>query len=726
MPDAIHNDESTLEPSLPPQLRALSRWVIWRYGAPRPGGKKPKPPFSIDGAPASVSDPTSWATFDEAVAALPRVAGAEGVGFVLGNGVVGLDFDVDADDPRSLEVIARFSGTYVELSPNGRLHVFCLGVPKHCGKRGPAEVYASAHYLTFTGDHIAGTSLEVTSQQESLNWFHEKYLAEPAEPDPATVANNPAPQSSKHSPAIVVEDADLIDLIRDSKQGDKFDRLFKGDFSEYASQSEADQALCAILAFWTNKDPDRMDRIFRQSELFRPKKWDQCYARSGTYGSRAIEKAIRWCTSTYGGPKRSKAAGGPDEETKAGEEWQGLYSHVIQTVRNDADLKNVRFDLLDNVSVLDDGSQIPPKMVLELRRKAETPRRTVGADLAQAAIDYVAWEKPFDPLLAMLESLPAWDGEKRLDTWPIRYLGAADNEASRECGRLWLISAIARAYKPGCQAKYVLVLQGPQDLGKSKLVERLAGSDRFFMPMGGHEIGSRDTKLAISRKWIGEFAELGKLPMSERNITKAFISDCSDTFRAPYARADITAPRRCVFVVTENPDGTGWLSDPTGAVRWWPIACTQIDFESFDQDRDQLLAEALVAFRAGEPWWPKTPIAGLLERQESLQKEEPWLGEVEAVLDDGHVLGEGGEFQLADVVLGLRFRWKKQTPEDLSSWTPTHDQRVASCLKRLGFSPVPNAVWRDITDPHTGLTRRKRVRPWRRSDTPEKPSDTPA
>jgi len=319
----------------------------------------------------------------------------------------------------------------------------------------------------------------------------------------------------------------------------------------------------------------------------------------------------------------------------------------------------------------------------------------------------------------MLEALPAWDGEYRLDTWPIRYLGARDDEVSRRCGRMWMVSLIARAYKPGCQAKYVLVLQGPQDLGKSRLVERLAGSPRFFMPMGGHEIGSRDTKLAISRKWIGEFAELGKLPMSERNVVKAFISDCSDTFRAPYARADITAPRRCVFVVTENPDGVGWLNDPTGGVRWWPIACTQIDFDAFDKDRDQLLAEARVAFFKDEPWWPETQIEGLLELQESLQKEDGWLYDIEAVLENSNRLREDGEITIQDVVFGLFCHWGKANPGDRSGWTPAQDQRVASCLKRLGFSPPPNPVWRSCTDPTSGRVEKRRVRPWRRSDTPE-------
>ena len=696
---------------LPPQhLLETPNWVLWRSVPRGPGEKAAKRPYRIDGlTPASTTNPTTWATYDEARRALLNGARhCDGLGVVLTDNLAGIDLDLPVDDPQSREVIDHFKGSYCEMSPNGRLRVFCLGTPRHSGKRGPAEVYGagSPRYLTVTGDHIAGTSHEVTEQQESLDWFHQRYLAEPTKS-----AGDPAPEANNKAAPAAADDT-LIAKASAAENGAKFRALFAGDTAGFPSQSEADLALCSILAFWT-QNRDQIDRVFRRSNLFR-EKWDQRFSDGSTYGSRTVAKAIANCLSSHGAPAEGKT-----KTDKPRNKTPGLFARVIDTVKKHPELKGVRFDQLDGAAVLADGSPIPPEMVLDLRLLAETQTRSVGEGLAHDAIKRVALGRPFDALQEMFEKLPAWDGESRLNTWPIRYLGAADDEISRQCGRMWLISAVARAYKPGCQAKYVLVLQGPQDLGKSKIVERLAGSPRFFMAMGGHEIGSRDTKLAISRKWIGEFAELGKLPMSERNVVKAFISDTSDTFRAPYARADVTAPRRCVFIVTENPDGTGWLNDPTGGVRWWPIPCTSVDFEAFDRDRDQLLAEALVAYRAGEPWWPAAPIVGLHERQEALQRSDPWLEEVQAVLEDGHVLGEAGEILLADVVLGLRFRWKKQTPEDLSSWTPAHDQRVAGCLKRLGFSPAPNPVWRTYQDPHTEKAVKRKVRPWRRAGTAE-------
>ena len=92
----------------------------------------------------------------------------------------------------------------------------------------------------------------------------------------------------------------MIQKIRDSKKGWKFDQLFGGDWQEYPSQSEADQSLCSILAFWTGNDPIQIDGIFRQSGLFR-KKWDE--NRGGQpYGEKTINKAISTNRETYKAP----------------------------------------------------------------------------------------------------------------------------------------------------------------------------------------------------------------------------------------------------------------------------------------------------------------------------------------------------------------------------------------------------------------------------------------
>ena len=85
----------------------------------------------------------------------------------------------------------------------------------------------------------------------------------------------PSKTNQSYTHDILIDDNELIDKALKSKNGDNFSRLWNGIWENYyPSQSEADQALCNMLAFWTNKDHDRMDRIFRQSGLMRDK-WDK-------------------------------------------------------------------------------------------------------------------------------------------------------------------------------------------------------------------------------------------------------------------------------------------------------------------------------------------------------------------------------------------------------------------------------------------------------------------
>ena len=104
------------------------------------------------------------------------------------------------------------------------------------------------------------------------------------------------PQQAPREP-VALDDLQMIEKAKRSKGGAKFSALWRGDASGYKSPSEADQALCNILAFWTNRNPNRMDRLFRQSGLMR-KKWDRRQSGS-TYGALTIQNAISDARSGY-------------------------------------------------------------------------------------------------------------------------------------------------------------------------------------------------------------------------------------------------------------------------------------------------------------------------------------------------------------------------------------------------------------------------------------------
>ncbi len=295
----------------PIELTRLHQWVCWRYETR--GDKRTKAPIDAKSngrlTHAKSNVPKTWASHVEAQAACKRHPELEGVGFCFApdDGLTGIDLDhvIDPDTgelkPEAAEILERFQDTYIEVSPSGTgLRLFCYGKPgrsgKNVGKSKWLEVYShpSNRYLTVTGAHWADSATVVTKQQGALDWLHERFMKASTGQEP--VASKPGPAG-----ALDLDDAALLDKARNAKNGGDFERLWAGDTSGHGGDdSAADLALCSLLAFWTGSDADRMDRLFRQSSLFRPK-WDSRRGESGTYGKVTIDKAIAGCRETYSG-----------------------------------------------------------------------------------------------------------------------------------------------------------------------------------------------------------------------------------------------------------------------------------------------------------------------------------------------------------------------------------------------------------------------------------------
>lgn len=274
------------ELGIPCALRALSRWVIWR-AEPR-DGRVTKVPYiaTRPTMPAAVNLPATWGRFADAAAAV-HAGAATGVGIVLGQGLVGVDLD-HVRAPRTGLVadvamsIVHTIDSYAELSPSGTgLHVLAWGcLPPGRRRHGDVEMYDGGRFFTVTGRHVTGTPWTVEERPAALAAVHARYLGVPAAPP------LPVP-SAACGPGT---DAALLARAHGARNGDKFAALWRGDASRYASRSEADLALCAMLAFWTRGDGRRIDHLFRASGLMR-EKWD---ARRGneTYGAHTIASAL--------------------------------------------------------------------------------------------------------------------------------------------------------------------------------------------------------------------------------------------------------------------------------------------------------------------------------------------------------------------------------------------------------------------------------------------------
>jgi putative DNA primase/helicase len=228
----------------------------------------------------------------------------------------------------------------------------------------------------------------------------------------------------------------------------------------------------------------------------------------------------------------------------------------------------------------------------------------------------------FDPLLEYLNGLH-WDGKPRINTWLVDYAKAANTAIVKFIGAKFLISMTARAVVPGCQVDHAMCLDGDQGIGKTQVARILGGQ---YMSEDLPNFHSRDAQQIACSHWVIEIGELAAVGQSKLERVKGFMTTASDTYVPKYERYPVTRKRWCVFIFTVNPDGAGYLTDTTGNRRIWPVKVGQVDAQALIRDRDQLFAEALHRYRAGEKWWPEGKLQWdeLGEEQGARMVEEPW------------------------------------------------------------------------------------------------------
>ncbi len=243
----------------------------------------------VTGDYAKSNEPTTWSDFDTALR-YAQMHGQDGLSFVLTSGIVFVDMDEVEEKPKEIRdkmvALASSLNTYCESSVSGKgLHFLCYGsLLKNARKKNDAlglEMYDTKRFVCMTGN-IVGDITELKDLSNKIGELNKRYLGKPIEYKP--VVRTPATKS----------DRELIDLISNSKQGAKFDRLYRGDWQgSYETQSSADFALARILSYWT-KDESQIDSIFRSSGLYRPK-WDNS---GGYYGKRTINMALSMAHNT--------------------------------------------------------------------------------------------------------------------------------------------------------------------------------------------------------------------------------------------------------------------------------------------------------------------------------------------------------------------------------------------------------------------------------------------
>jgi predicted P-loop ATPase len=225
----------------------------------------------------------------------------------------------------------------------------------------------------------------------------------------------------------------------------------------------------------------------------------------------------------------------------------------------------------------------------------------VGHDVVVNAIDVIARERRFHPIRNWLSRLE-WDGEPRIGSWLHRFVGTPDDEYHRQIGAMFLIAMVARVFEPGCQADYMLVLEGPQGEEKSKLCRAIAGDDYFSDHLPDLTEDPVRLSMHLRGKWLVEIPELSAINRADSSQLKSFVTRRVEIFTPKYAKVERKEPRQCNFIGTTNDDT--YLKDETGGRRFWPVKVRIIDVPGFLAVRDQLFAEALQAYREGKHHWP--------------------------------------------------------------------------------------------------------------------------
>ena len=307
---------------IPPELLKLPQWVLWR-AEPKENGKITKVPYSITGKEAKSNDPSTWDTFENVLKKY-KAGGYDGIGYVFSKDDPYCGVDLDSKPEKNIKCRDASSGkiepwaekitkdfqSYTEISPSGTgVHIIVKGkLPAGGRKRPDIEIYDKGRYFTISGNHLDGTSQDIRPAQDAIDALLASHFKK------EKVVQAPRPSSSLPPCG---SDTELIQKAIESANGNKFNLLYQGQWQEagYPSQSEADQAFCNLLAFWTGADAGKMDAIFRQSGLMRPK-WNKRHHSNGdTYGQGTINNAISNCGETYtqGGYNRFDGCSDTDE-----------------------------------------------------------------------------------------------------------------------------------------------------------------------------------------------------------------------------------------------------------------------------------------------------------------------------------------------------------------------------------------------------------------------------
>lgn len=672
--------------NLPLAMRERKQWLLWRSETYE-GDKKPrKIPYYLSGGKRTGvqgddADRGRLATFEHAVERLLADDRYTGLGFAFlpGDGLIGIDIDnaINPDTgemrPELTDIIGRCA-SYTERSPSGRgVHIIVSGQTETFkDNRVGVEVFCSRQFFTCSGDRWEGTPADVQPiSQEALD--HLRHLVRGAKAQAtaqSAAAIDPTPKLRK--PRVAAAPVD--------------------DFKRINALAMAFLDTWVPLAFPSAKR--LASGVWRVSSkaLGRNLQEDLSLHRDGIkdfgdevglspidvvvkFTGRTPVDALKWLAATLGMPlepaKKPRSAqhgdGVADRQNNSPERPASLEIALIRGGRgggivdcreNVFQILNLHPDLTGLVAFnqfshraiktrrppwRSDAGDWTDQDDLQLGFWITThlgitvkATRTITDGVAMAA-----YNNSFHPVLQYLDALPAWDGIERLPYWLSKCAGAAETDYTRLVGPWFIMNLVRRVRHPGCQADYMVVLEGQQGKRKSTLLRTLVGNDDWFAdtPM---KIGDKDALLSLAGKWLYEFGELDSFGKAEATTVKQYLTSRIDRVREPFARRHEDRPRSCCFAGTTNQGE--YIKDSTGGRRFWPVSCDdEIDLARMAEWRDQLFAEAEHRLRSDDAdvrrcWPTRLEEEKYLEpEQEARQIGDPWYDRIAWWVDNGRI-----------------------------------------------------------------------------------------
>lgn len=322
--------------------------------------------------------------------------------------------------------------------------------------------------------------------------------------------------------------------------------------------------------------------------------------------------------------KERQALAESEFSTPTGEDWQteleldkqgrvkDTLTNIAAIVRNDPNLQNIVYNefkgMVDVIGPLpwkqvrpgwNDADLANAKLYFERVYGVWSPTKFKDALLA-----VVSAERLYHPVKEYLNGL-TWDGTERLDTLLVDYMGADDTPYVRAVTRKTLCAAVARIYEPGIKFDSMLVLNGPQGMGKSTFYA-LLGREWFSDSLSIADMRDKTAAEKLQGYWILEIAEMNGIKKVDVETVKSFLSRSDDKFRQAYGTVVESHPRTNIIVGSSNAD-RGFLRDVTGNRRFWPVNVTGTGAKHPWEltEIDQVWAEALERYRAGEELYLK-------------------------------------------------------------------------------------------------------------------------